>query len=148
VPETNDLANVVLRFASGLVMQMQISWSMALHDGWLLDVFGDTGRLVASSPTFPTARDCVLRGGQLGGTLEEIAIPDEFRRVPGVGLDWQCAIQPSFPMALSMQAMLAAIDGQDGASPDFAEALEVERLQEAIRVSNAERRWVRTSEIG
>ncbi|MET0179737.1 MAG: Gfo/Idh/MocA family oxidoreductase [Novosphingobium sp.] len=147
VPETNDLANVILRFASGLVLQMQISWSMALHDGWLLDVFGDGGRLVASSPTFPTARDCVLRGGRLGGTLEEIAIPDDFRHVPGVGLDWQHPVQPSFPMALSMQAMLAAIDGTGEASPDFAQALEVERLQEAIRVSNAERRWVRTGDI-
>jgi predicted dehydrogenase len=146
-PETNDFANVILRFASGLTMQMQISWSMTLHDGWLIDVFGEKGRLVASSPTFPTARDCVLRGGQLGGTLEEIAIPQGFRTVEGIALDWQSEIQPSFPMALSMHAMVEAIHGRGQPAPDFAQALEVERLQEAIRLSSAERRWIRVADI-
>ena len=68
--------------------------------------------------------------------------------MPGVALDWQAAVQPSYPMALSMQAMVAAIHGQGpGAAPDFAEALEIERLQEAIRVSSVERRWVRLLDV-
>ena len=50
-------------------------------------------------------------------------------------------------MALSMQAMVAAIGGQGAASPDFADALEIERMQEAIRLSSAERRWVRLVEV-
>ncbi|GAA0319156.1 Gfo/Idh/MocA family oxidoreductase [Sphingomonas oligophenolica] len=146
-PETNDFVSVILRFGSGLVLQMQISWSMALHDGWLIDVFGKQGRLVASSPTFPTARDCTLRGGQLGGALEPIDIPDAFRSVPGIALDWQSEPQPSFPMALSMHAMVEAIHGRGRATPDFARALEVERIQEAIRLSSLERRWVRVADI-
>jgi predicted dehydrogenase len=147
VPETNDLANVILKFASGLTMQMQISWSLPLHAGWLLDVSGEKGRLAASSPTFPTARDCMLRGGLLGGVLEPIEIPAAYKHVPGIGVDWQAEVQPSFPMALSMQAMVEAIGGGARPSPDFAEALEVERLQEAIRVSSAERRWVKIADI-
>jgi predicted dehydrogenase len=146
-PQTNDLANVILRFASGLTMQMQISWSLPLHVGWLLDVSGEKGRLVAASPTFPTARDCTLRGGQLGGALEPISIPDDFKHAPGIGLDWQSEPQPSFPMALSMQRMVEAIQGGSNPSPDFARALEVERIQEAIRVSSAERRWVRPADV-
>ena len=146
-PETNDFANVILRFASGLTMQMQISWSMTLHDGWLIDVFGDKGRLVASSPTFPTARDCRLQGGQLGGAMQDIAIPDGFNSAPGITLDWQSEPQPSFPMALSMQAMVEAIHGRGGAAPDFAQALEIERLQEAIRLSSAQRCWVRLADV-
>lgn len=146
-PETNDFANVILRFDSGLTMQMQISWSMALHDGWLIDVFGDKGRLVASSPTFPTARDCILRGGQLGGALEPVAIDDAHKSAPGIALDWHSEPQPSFPMALSMHAMVQAIHGHAGAGPDFAEALEVERLQEAIRLSSEQRRWIRLADI-
>lgn len=146
-PETTDLANVILRFAGGLVMQMQISWSMPLHDGWLIDVFGEKGRLVSSSPTFPTARDCTLRGGQLGGAVAEIEIPDRFRTVQGIGLDWQSEPQPSFPMALSMHNMVEAIEGRAHGAPDFAQALEVERIQEAIRLSSLERRWVRVSDI-
>jgi predicted dehydrogenase len=146
-PATTDFANVILRFDSGLTMQMQISWSMTLHDGWSIDVFGDKGRLVAASPTFPTARDCTLRGGQLGGSLAPIAVPDEFNHASGITLDWLSDPQPSFPMALSMQRMVDAIHGGDPPSPDFARALEVERVQEAIRRSSAERRWIIVAEI-
>lgn len=147
VPETNDFANVILRFASGMTMQMQISWSMALHDGWLVDAFGSKGRLVASSPTFPTARDCTLRAGQLGGSLEPVEIDAPYKSVPGVALAWNDEPQPSVPMAFSMNAMVAAIAGRGVASPDFAQALEVERIQEAIRVSSGERRWIRIADI-
>ncbi|WIW90088.1 Gfo/Idh/MocA family oxidoreductase (plasmid) [Sphingobium sp. V4] len=146
-PQTNDLANVILRFESGLVLQMQISWSMALHDGWVIDVFGEKGRLIASSPTFPTARDCLLRVGQIGGALEDVAIPDSFRTAPDIMLDWQSEPQPSFPMALSMRAMVEAIRSRGQGAPDFAEALEIERLQEAIRLSSGERRWVKLADV-
>lgn len=147
IPQTNDYANVILRFASGLSLQLQASWSLPLHDGWVLDVYGDAGRLTATSPTFPTARDCALRGGKLGGAMADIAIPAKLRAVPDVALDWQAAVQPSFPMALAMQAMVGAIRGEGTAAPDFARALEVERVQEAIRVSSAERRWVHVADV-
>lgn len=146
-PETTDYANAILRFASGLTMPLQISWSLPLHRGWIIDVHGTKGRLIAESPTFPTARDCTLRGGRIGGSLEPIPIPQAYLRVPGIGLDWQAEVQPSFPMALAMQAMAEAIADKDAASPTFADALEVERVQEAMRVSSAERRWVRPAEI-
>jgi predicted dehydrogenase len=146
-PETTDFANVILRFVSGLTMQMQISWSMPLHDGWSIDVFGDRGRLIATSPTFPTSRDCTLHGGQLGGAIAPIEIPDAFKSAAGIALDWQSDPQPSFPMALSMQRMIDAIRGDALPSPDFARALEIERLQEAIRLSSAERRWIVISDI-
>ena len=146
-PETNDFANVILKFANGMTMQMQISWSMPLHDGWLLDVFGSKGRIVSTSPTFPTARDCTLNAGQLGGSLAPVEIDHRSISAPGIALDWQSEPQPSFPMALSMHAMVEAISGGTGASPDFASALEVERIQEAIRRSTIERRWVQVGEI-
>ncbi len=146
-PQTNDLANVMLRFASGLVLPMQISWSMPLHNGWCIDLFGDGGRLRAASPTFPTMRDLVLTGGKTGKAMAPVAIPDKLRCVPGGGLNWDSDPQPSVAMALSMQAMVDAIRGEGLASPDFAMALEVERLQEAIRLSTVERRWVTVPEI-
>lgn len=146
-PQTTDFANVILKFGSGVTLQMQISWSMPVHSGWLIDVFGSKGRLVSRSPTFPTARDCTLEAGQLGGALEPVPIPDAYKAVAGIGLDWQADVQPSFPMALSMRAMVGAIAGHGRASPDFADALEIERLQEAIRRSSLERRWVTVADI-
>ncbi len=146
-PTTTDFANVTLRFQSGLTLQMQISWSMAVHDGWSIDVFGDKGRLVAASPTFPTARDCTLHGGQVGDGLAPIAINDDFSHAHGVALHRQSDPQPSFPMALAMQRMVEAIGGGRSPSPDFARALEVERVLEAIARSNAKRCWVSLAEI-
>jgi predicted dehydrogenase len=147
VPENTDYANAILKFNSGLTLQMQISWSLPVHDGWIIDVYGTQGRLRAQSPTFPTARDCALRGGKIGGALEEIHLPDSFKSQASIGLDWQADVQPAFPMALSMHAMVEAIHGRGKATPDFSRAYEIERLQEAIRVSSSERRWVRISEI-
>jgi len=100
--------------------------------------------------------DCTLHGGQLGADtnpmmsatdLAPIDIPEAFKSPEGIGLDWQHPMQPSFAMAVSMQAMVDAINGDDTASPDFARALEVERVQEAIRISQAERRWIRLDEV-
>jgi predicted dehydrogenase len=147
VPETTDYANAILKFKSGLTITLQISWSLPVHQGWVIDVYGKKGRLVAQSPTFPTAKDCILKGAQLGGALEDIAIPDAYKSAPGIALDWLAPVQPSFPMALSMHAMVEAIHGRGAASPTFADALEIERILEAVRVSSAERRWVRVGDV-
>ncbi|MGQ2941427.1 MAG: Gfo/Idh/MocA family protein [Blastomonas fulva] len=142
VPANTDYANAILKFASGLTMALQISWSLPLHDGWLIDIYGTKGRLRAQSPTFPTARDCRLFGGQLGGAMEEIAVPEAFKNDPAVSLDWSADIQPAFPMALSMNAMVRAINGEGRSSPDFAQAFEIERVLEAVRLSSQRRHWV------
>ena len=145
--ETNDFASMLLRFKSGLVLQCQVSWNAPLGPGWLLDVFGSDGRIVAQAPSFPTSRDTTLHAGKLGGTLERIAIPDALLRSRDVAIDADHPIPPAYPMSLSMNAMARAIEGQRGARPDFAQGWQVERMQEAIRLSQAERRWVRIDDI-
>lgn len=147
LPQNSDYANAILKFASGLTITMQISWSLPVHDGWIIDVYGTKGRLRAQAPTFPTARDCTLLAGKTGGALQPVPLPEAYCRDSAVSLDWHADVQPSYPMALSMHAMVRAIKGQGTASPDFARALEIERLQEAIRLSSAERRWIRLSDI-
>ena len=88
-----------------------------------------------------------MQGGQLGGTIEHIAIDDRFKSLSGVSLGWNDEPQPSVPMAFSMNAMVDAIKGGKNAAPNFAQALEVERIQEAIRLSSLERRWVTVSDV-
>ena len=147
-PETTDFGNAILRFASGVTIQLQASWSLPVHDGFVLDIYGDQGRLLARSPTFPTARDCTLHGAQLGEELGPVAIPDGYLSDAGIALDWQAEVQPSYPMALSMADMVGAIEAVSGtAAPDFADAFAAERIQEAMRISNAERRWITIAEI-
>ncbi|WP_346830544.1 Gfo/Idh/MocA family oxidoreductase [Pseudomonas abietaniphila] len=48
---------------------------------------------------------------------------------------------------LEVHALIKALCGQGNEGPDFAEALEVERLATAIRVAAKEMRWVKVSDI-
>jgi predicted dehydrogenase len=146
--ETNDFANVLLRFVSGLVIQFQVSWNAPLGRGWYLDMFGSDGRIELEAPSFPTSRDTVLRAGKLGAAaMENVEIPSRLLSTPGVAIDAGCDIQPAYPMSLSMNAMVQAIRGEAQARPDFDQAWRVEKLQEAVRRSAQERRWVRIDEV-
>ncbi len=146
-PETNDFANALLRFKSGLVIQLQVCWSAALTPGWTLEAFGSKGRFVSRAPSFPTARDTMLHAGAVGGTLEPVQIPERLLPTEGITIDANFHVPPSYPMALSMQSMLRAIKGEGVAAPDFAQAWSVEQALEAARRSSTERRWVMVEEI-
>lgn len=154
-PETTDTGSAMLRFETGAVIQLQAGWAMPQHDGWLFDIYGTEGRLMSRSPTFPTAKDCHLSGAKMADkpeqhmptALPEIEIPKHYFSADQVGIDADFPIPPAFPMALSMRQMVDAIGGSAKAGPDFARALEVERVQEAMRVSAAQRRWVDVKSI-
>lgn len=146
--ETNDFANMMLRFSNGMVMQVQISWSAPLGPGWRLEMFGSKGRMVAAAPSFPTSLDTTLHAGTLdGGVMEKLETPERFLSTPDIGIDATVQIPPAYPMAISMNSMVRAIEGKARARPDFDQAWMVERVQEAVRRSSAERRWVRLAEI-
>ncbi len=146
-PGNTDHADALIEFASGLVLPMQVSWSMPQHSGWSVDLFGNAGRLVALSPTFPAARDCTLEGARLGDPLVPIDLPQGFFAGEGLAIDAQAEPAPSYPMALAMQAMVGAIRGEGRAAPDFTAALEVERVIEALRRASAGRCWVEMAEV-
>ena len=146
--ENNDFVNALLRFENGMILQYQISWSGPLGEGWQLDLWGSKGHMIATDPSFPTPQGTKLRAGQSGGSLEEIAIPDRLKSAEGIGIDWTFPMPPSFPMALAMRSMVDSIEGRGAKpAPDFAQAYEVERVQEAIRISSNERCWVSLSDI-
>ena len=147
-PETNDFATLMLRFHSGLVMQLQVSWSATVAPGWLLESYGSNGRFAVSAPSFPTSRDSILRVGTLeGGRMEQVEIPQRLLRSPDIDVDFTVEPPPVYPMALSMNQMVRSIHGGGPAKPDFAQAWAVECALEAARRSAEERRWVRLDEI-
>ena len=147
-PQTNDFANALLRFKNGLVMQLQVSWNATLAAGWTVDAFGSKGRLAANAPTFPTALDTTLRAGTLGsGALDPVELPPGLLASPDLSIDATVPMPPAYPMALAMQAMVRQIEGSGTAAPDFEQAWYVERVQEALRRSANERRWVRLAEV-
>jgi predicted dehydrogenase len=147
-PETNDFANVLLRFLNGLMLQFQVSWSAPLGRGWFLEAFGRNGRFVMEAPSFPTSRDTTLHAGILGDTgLRKIEIPEHLQHSESVGIDADDQPSPAYPMALSMLGMVNAIEGDARAHPDFEKAWLVERVLEAIRRSSEEHRWVKLEEV-
>lgn len=147
-PETNDFATLILRFHSGLVLQLQVSWSATVPPGWSLEAFGSKGRLKLAAPNFPTSRDSTLHAGTLeGGQMEKVDIPDRLLRSAEVGVDYAADPQPVFPMALSMSRMVQSIRGVGAAKPDFDQAWAVECALEAARRSMEERRWVSLKEV-
>ncbi len=145
--ETNDFANALLRFANGMILHYQIGWNSTVPEGFVLEAFGSGGRIISTAPTFPTSQDTVLRAAQGHGALEVVPVPERLQRTDGIGIDWGFQVPPAYPMALAMQSMLATIEGRGEARPDFEQAWQVERVQEAIRLSSAERRWVKVAEV-
>ena len=147
-PQTNDFASLLLRFQSGLVMQLQVSWSATVGPGWSLEAFGSKGRVKLAAPSFPTSRDTTLHAGTLeSGQMEKVDIPERLLRTPDIGVDYSIDPQPVYPMGLSMNRMIQSIRGGGPAKPDFDQAFAVECVLEAARRSAEERRWVSLKEI-
>lgn len=147
-PQTNDFANMMLKFKSGLLLQFQVSWSATVGPGWSLEAYGSNGRIEMNAPSFPTAKDTQLRAGQLGGTgMQDIPIAEHYRHYPELSLASDFEPQASYTMAVSMHNMVQAIRGQARARPDFQQAWTIERIQEAIRISSQSRRWVQLKDI-
>jgi predicted dehydrogenase len=147
-PQTNDFASLLLRFKSGLVMQLQVSWSATVPPGWHLEAFGSRGRLTLRAPNFPTSRETTLHSGTLdGGSMQPVEIPARLLRTTELSVDASAEPQPLYPMALSMNRMVQSIQGKGRAHPDFEQAWAVERALEAVKRSVEERRWVRLDEV-
>jgi predicted dehydrogenase len=147
-PQTNDFASLLLRFRSGLVLQLQVSWSATVAPGWSLEAFGSNGRIRLAAPNFPTSRDSTLHAGTLeSGGMEKVEMPDRLLRSADVGVDYAADPQPVYPMALAMSRMVESIRGNGPAKPDFDQAWAVECALEAARRSMEEHRWVSLGEI-
>jgi predicted dehydrogenase len=147
-PETNDFACLLLRLKNGMLMQLQVSWSATVAQGWRFEAFGSNGRFVASAPSFPTGRDTTLHAGTLAsGRLDPVQIPQQLLETPDVSVGAEVELQPVYPMALSMNRMVRAIRGQGSVAPDFEQAWAVERVLEAARRSASGRCWVKIEEI-
>lgn len=147
-PETNDYANLIVRFASGFTLPVQLSWSASVGLGFRLDMFGTDGRILITDPSFPTTMNARIEAGKTGGgALCPVEITPERLRPDGIAIDIAAQPQAVHGMAIGMQRMVQAIQGKGQGAPDFAQAWHVERILEAARRSSLERRSVAIEEI-
>jgi predicted dehydrogenase len=134
----DDLAHFTLEMESGAIAQVFMSGVAAHGMGNQTRIFGSEGTLVLDN------NDERLHLARAGGDFEEITVPDTNADLPGVNKGiWNVSV-----VAL-MRELCAAI--REGRTPargaTFADGLANQIVLDAVRVSGAERRWVRPEEV-
>jgi predicted dehydrogenase len=134
----DDLAFFTVQMASGAVAQVLMSGVAAHAMGNATRIFGSEGTVTLSND------DERLLFARAGEDFRDITVPDPNADLPGVrGGIWNVSV-----VGL-MQELAAAIredrDVSHGAT--FVDGLANQRVLDAVRRSEAERRWVRPAEI-
>jgi predicted dehydrogenase len=143
--EADDMAAILLEFASGASGVLETGWAMAGHRCDLgFDIVGSRGALRFSWERSNQIEVC--RDANLGGGFETVLVGPEMAGVgalvgvPGQGLGYRDAF------GLGLLATIEGIGGDAGTvAPTFADGLEACRFVAAAQRSSAERRWVELS---
>jgi len=143
----DDQTYALLRFANGARGTFGSSWLKHGYKNHLsFEISGTKGTLSFDQERLNELR--LYRAGAPGrdGFQRILAGPTQpgyaaFCPAPGHQLGYNEL------KTLEVHALIQALCGQGNEGPDFAEALEVERLATAIRVAAKEMRWVKVSDI-
>jgi len=134
----DDLAFFTAEMASGAVAQVFMSGVAAHNMGNETQIFGSRGTLTLSNG------DERLLFARAGEDFQDITVSDPNADLPGVNAGiWNVSV-----VAL-MQELASAIS--EGRKPSrgatFVDGLANQRVLDAVRISGAERRWVRPEEM-
>jgi predicted dehydrogenase len=119
------------RLKSGAVASVHIGAIPYAGSGYRMEIYGRDGTLVASGEDSPQLAAVVLHGAKRGNSLEPMPIPPQFT-----------VAAPATPTGEptnvgQMYALFArAIQGKTGGQPDFATAVELHRLVDAIKAAS------------
>lgn len=146
--EVDDSAQLMLRFACGAFVTVNLSWVTPALAGWRMEMTGDRGfmRSTFAGP-FPAGPEVRLHAAQNGAVPAEVAIPDAMRQPRGVTFAEPPLHVQSYDIAGVMADFIEAIRGNGAVQPDFERAFHVEVVLEAARISISEKRWVGIGEI-
>jgi predicted dehydrogenase len=116
------------RLANGAVASVHIAAIPYAGSGYRMEIYGREGTLVASGEDSPQLSAVSLHGAQRGNTLAPIKVPERFT-VTAPGTPPGEAINVG-----QMYTLFArAIRNGKGDQPDFATAVELHRLVDAIK---------------
>jgi predicted dehydrogenase len=125
---------------SGAVASVHIGAIPYAGSGYRMEIYGRDGTLVASGEDSPQLSEVVLHGAKGGNRLEPIPVPERFSfAAPGTPAGE--AVNVGQMYALFARAIC---DGSDPGLPDFATAVALHRLVDAIKQSSDEGRVVTT----
>lgn len=147
-PETEDTAQIMLRFASGVTGQISVGWSSPALTGWRMELNGDKGTLISEHDgTFPSGPEVRLHGAQNGARPAELDLPEVCLSPPEFSFAAPPLVPQSHDIAGVMASFIRAIREGSRPSPDFEQAWHVEAALEAARLAILQRRWVDIAEI-
>jgi predicted dehydrogenase len=132
-----DNVSYVARLASGAVGSVQISNTAYAGSGFRLEVYGDKGKLAATSAGMLELSLLRLTGARTGEKEAEIPIGDQHIWVKGLPMDG-----PAFNMAQLFRHFGQNIASGEDAAPSFGDAARAHRLLESIEQSSSTRQWV------
>ena len=132
-----DTVAFAARLANGAVGSVYTTWA-SLHDiGWQLEAYGTEGSLVASATGGLQITPVQLRGARRGeGDLGPLEVPDRLREVTEFSES-----DPRYNVAVLARRFASAALGQGKANPDFADAVRLHLVLEAVVASSEGRRW-------
>ena len=121
------------RLANGAVASVHIGAIPFAGSGYRMEIYGRDGTLVASGEDSPQLSAVSLHGAQRGNTLTPLPVPERFRfATPGTPVGEAANVGQMY--ALFAQAIRdRAIGDDDGRVPDFATAVGLHRLVDAIK---------------
>ncbi len=134
----DDLAHVTVEMASGAIGQVFMSGVAAHAMGNETRIFGSEGTIVLRND------DERLLFARSGKELEDITVADPNAELPGVNPGiWNVSV-----VALMRELCAAIREGRPLArGATFADGLANQIVLDAVRISGAERRWLRPEEV-
>lgn len=134
----DDVAFFTAQMASGTVAQVLMSGVAAHTMGNVTRIFGSRGTITLSN------NDERLLFAPAGGDFQDITVPDPNAELPGVNTGiWNVSV-----VALMRELASAIRERRKPArGATFFDGLANQRVLDAVRISGAERRWVRPEKV-
>jgi predicted dehydrogenase len=127
--------------ANGAVVSSHVAAIPYAGSGYRMEIYGREGTLVASGEDSPQLGEVVLHGAKRGDTLAPIPVPSRFT-IASAGVPSGEAFNVGQMYALFAQGIRDRAIGGDRRQPDFATAVELHRLVDAIKQASDEGREV------
>jgi len=128
------------RLKNGAVVSSHVAAIPYAGSGYRMEIYGRDGTLAATGEDSPQLNDVTLSGAQKGNNLAPIAVPPELTVAASA-----TPAGEAFHVGQMYTTFARAIRGGAGSLPDFATAVELHRLIDAIRRAADDGREVETN---
>jgi predicted dehydrogenase len=140
---TADTAHALLRFASGALGSLKVSWVTPAAPGFEIDAHGSEGRIVLRADGLGPQNAQLFAAGRLAGELAPVAVEPRYEEAARRLLRIPPGMRGrGYALAAMCEAMVRAIAGVDTVAPSFADAYRVMQVVEAAYAAAEQRTCV------